>query len=399
MTVTSTLMPQGIGSEMTSTGNLPGNSAGREGRRETKGTPRRAVRRVPSDDEILGLGPFSPDDLAAPNQLAFSFEEDGDRGGAEENPESKASDNTSEYEGSEALSAAFDKNPELRQAWQDAEAYRKAFATPAEAREATALLADLNRMDALFFSKRAEDHAMLANEIARLDPAAFASLARAIQQVVDASSRVAPAEPAAEQNRPSDGNRGAQAVKAAEAVTGRSDGAEERLELGRRAGDQITPQQAEFLHQTNAAAVQSVVDAVETQVEHLLPEGIQKGARNRIVGEIYRELDGALQSNRQLTQQLRQALRSGGLDAVHQRAIVSLVTARAKQALPSLAKRVLNEWTSTVMAAQQNRHARQSVAERRVDIAGASGGANERRTTSPRQVDYSRMSDADILNL
>lgn len=146
MTVTSTLMPQRIDAEMTSTGTLPANSEGRDGARDAKGTPRRAVRRAASDDEILGLGPFSPDDSSAPGQLAFSFEEEGDRGGSEESPDSKARDASGDREGSEALSAALEKNPELRQAWQDAEAYRKAFATPAEAQEATALLADLNRM-------------------------------------------------------------------------------------------------------------------------------------------------------------------------------------------------------------------------------------------------------------
>jgi hypothetical protein len=46
-----------------------------------------------------------------------------------------------------------------------------------KARAATALLGDLNRMDALFYSKRREDHE-LARAVAQLDPAAFASLAR-----------------------------------------------------------------------------------------------------------------------------------------------------------------------------------------------------------------------------
>jgi hypothetical protein len=71
----------------------------------------------------------------------------------------------------EELRAAFDANPELRRAWQDAHAYRETFATPEEARNATALLADLDRMDALFFSRRPEDPAELARAVAALDPA------------------------------------------------------------------------------------------------------------------------------------------------------------------------------------------------------------------------------------
>ena len=119
-----------------------------------------------------------------------------------------------------------------------------------------------------------------------------------------------------------------------------------------------------------------------------------------MVGEIYRELDTTLRSNRQLGQQMRDAFRSGALDAEHQRALVSLVTGRARQALPGVAKRVLSEWTSTVVAANQDRRTRQRAAEHRVDIAGSGGtGSDGQRSMTPREIDYSRMSDADILNL
>jgi hypothetical protein len=78
---------------------------------------------------------------------------------------------------------------------------------------------------------------------------------------------------------------------------------------------------------------------------------------------------------------------------------VSLITGRARQALPAVAKRVMNEWTSTIVAANQDRRARQHAAERRVDIAGSSGGGEGRRSMGPRDIDYARMSDGDILNL
>src|SRR3984957_5655079 len=131
----------------------------------------------------------------------------------------------------------------------------------------------------------------------------------------------------------------------------------------RDAGPTVTPAQMDFFHSTNAVAVSSVVDAIESQVERLLPEGISKSARNRVVGEIYRELDATLRSNRALGQQMRDAFRAGGLDEEHQRAIVSLVTGRARQALPGVAKRVLNEWTTTVVCANHERRARQRTAE------------------------------------
>jgi hypothetical protein len=158
--------------------------------------------------------------------------------------------------------------------------------------------------------------------------------------------------------------------------------------------------QTEFFHATNAAAVQSVLASIESQVERLLPEGVSKSARNRVVGEIYRELDSTLRSNRQLAQEMRDAFRSGALDADQQLALVSLVTGRARQALPGVAKRVLNEWTSTLVAANHDRRTRQRAAEHRVDIAGSSGnGSDGSRSMAPRDIDYRRMSDSDILNL
>ena len=173
-----------------------------------------------------------------------------------------------------------------------------------------------------------------------------------------------------------------------------------KVRTQRDAATGLTPAQMEFFHSTNAAAVSSVVDAIESQVERLLPDGISKSARNRVVGEIYRELDTTLRGNRALGQQMRDAFRSGGLDEEHQRAIVSLVTGRARQALPAVAKRVLNEWTSTVVSANHERRARQRTAERRVDIAGSGGAGNDgRRAVTARDLDYSRMSDADILNM
>lgn len=338
----------------------------------------RAVKQPATDDEILGIT-YAPRNISSDaDQSAFDFDDvvdvsaDADRSDSANNDgedqEDAPADSTPGE--SEHLRAAFEANPELRAAWQDAQEYRKTFSTPEEARAATALLADLNRMDALFFSGRAEDHAELARAVANLDPQAFASLAQAMNAL--RSRRPAPEAPKQPAN-------------------------ERQSEAAR---PEVTPAQAEFFHATNASAVEGVVEAIEAQVQRLLPEGVSKSARNRVVGEIYRELDSTLRSNRDLSRQMRDAFRAGSLDADHQRAVVALITARARQALPAVAKRVLNEWTSTLVTANQERRARQRTAERRVDIAGSGGAGNEgRRAMAPREIDYGRMSDADILNL
>jgi HPt (histidine-containing phosphotransfer) domain-containing protein len=329
------------------------------------------------------------------------------------------------------LQAAFAANPELRTAWHDAKSYRETFATPEEAKAATGMLADLNRMDALFFSHRPEDHEQLARAVADLDPAAFASLARAMSQVAQSVGVTFPAIAA----RSASGSNRADArstfdavqkAKSQEQIPRTASRAPENQGQNRSTRDYarddsslqgaanttnnnalpsnsvagVSPAQEQFFHAANAAAVEGVVEAIETQVERLLPEGISKSARNRVVGEIYRELDSTLRSNRILTQQMRDAFRSGTLDANHQKAVVSLITGRARQALPAVAKRVLNEWTTTIVSANQQRRERQRTAERRVDIGGAGGAGNEgRHSMGPREINYARMSDADILNL
>jgi len=149
--------------------------------------------RAPSDDEILGLDSTQGSGSAGilPANLAVA---QGDQNRRLEAGATNADDPgvpaEAEARGAEPdnLRATFDANPDLRQAWHDAHSYRESFATPDEARAATALLADLDRLDALFFSRRPEDHAELARAVANLDPDAFASLSRAMSAHVSSGN-------------------------------------------------------------------------------------------------------------------------------------------------------------------------------------------------------------------
>jgi hypothetical protein len=408
------------------TGPAPAPVATHERTTQSRRAPARPARPA-TDDEILGLE-ASPGANETAENTAETVGAGPDGIGTQEARLKPAPTNSADGDSlaePENLRPVFDANPELRAAWQDAQAYRETFATPEEARAATALLADLDRMDALFFSRKPEDHAELARAVATLDPQAFASLAQAMNGLATEAQRHrenpagnTTAEPSSVGSRPATaGAKGTHAVPGAAPATGSqvhdlahaaappNSNVSRSNDAGHSGAVPLQTQtptaaQAEFFHATNAAAVESVVDAIESQVERLLPEGVSKTARNRVVGEIYRELDTTLRSNRQLAQQMRDAFKSGALDADHQRAIVSLIAGRARQALPGVAKRVLNEWTSTVVAANQDRRARQRAAERRIDIAGSGGAGNDgHRSLGPREIDYARMSDADILNL
>jgi hypothetical protein len=395
-----------------------------------------------TDDEILGIVSSRKNAPRDARQLEFDFDAtdpaDGSRT-AGLRPASlpsaiDASTNTITAANAPSpepahLRATFDANPELRAAWRDAGAYRESFATPEAARQATALLADVNHMDALFFSRRPEDHAALARAVANLDPAAFASLAQAMNREASNVAPVAQAIlpvpevttstiPPHEQSRANATGGARHAVPERDAWQGENPGRnpavtpeDDQSSIAPRATQAqarlpVLPDpathdaQLAFLNAANAAAVEGVVAAIESQVERLLPAGVAKNARTRVVGEIYRELDLSLRENPQFAAQLRDAFRSGSLDDGHHRAIVSLLTGRARQALPGVAKRVLNEWTSTIVSAAHERRARQRTAERRVDIAGSGGAGNDGRSSmSPRDLDYARLTDADILNL
>ena len=347
-----------------------------------------------SDDEILNLSPrVVPKKKASAQTGARLVAQEGDaENGAtakdgRASPDDELAPTTEPL--AEGLRAVLDEHPELRTAWEDATAYRESFASPEEAREATRLVGDLNRLDALFFSARPEDHAELAKIVAQLDPAAAASLARELGELATESQRHRDAR-----ERNAEGN----VVRTEGLAPGSFEPKVQTTDRGSQ--NTPTPAQAEFFHAANAAAVGGVLDAIHAQVDRLLPEGTSQAARNRVVGEIYRELDASLRANRQLNQQVRQAFRSGTLDASHQRAIVSLITSRARQSLPGVAKRVMSEWTTALVSAGEERRSRQRTAEARVDIGGSGrSGADGRRTLSPREIDYSRLSDADILNL
>lgn len=251
----------------------------------------------------------------------------------------------------DAYREVFDANPELKRAWDEAQAYREAFATPEEARAAAKTIADVRAMDALFFSKRLEDQAELAKLVAKLDPEAFASLAKAISAAVE-------------------GNAGEHAAGPAEADA--------------KQAASVTTVGEQFVQAANAEAVRGVIRAIEAQVERVLPQDALQAARERVVGEIYRELDKTLQTNPDFVRRLRSAMRSGKFDAGHQSAVVSLIVGRARQTLPSVAKRVLNEWTSTILAA--NRDRRNSVRRRAAWKLRVRVGAAMRRRRGRREI-------------
>ena len=407
-------------------------------------TTRRPSAPRPTDDEILGLVTAVPRPAAtaegadvataparspASAQAAGSSANAADQEGASANAatQADAAGASGQSSISPELAQILDSNPQLRDAWNTAQEFRSVFPTAAAAQDAKNQLDDL---DNLFFSAQPSDQAALAARIHDLSPGAFHALAQAMQAhsaKIAAANATEPASAATNQPAVSSGPAAPSTAASSSAAAAPSNPASARAPAATnvaapapasapsskqtpapastqsglaQAADPRRAAQLAFFHSANSAAVHQVIGAIEGQVNHLLPTGVSAATKTRVVGEIYRDLGSALSANRQLGQQLREAFRSGAGDAAHQQAIVALVTGRAKQALPSIARRVIGEWTHGVVSANNERLSRQETAAKRVDVSG--GGSSDgvkRKPLSPREVDYKRLSDADILNL
>lgn len=431
----------------------------RSGQPRTATTRRATQAARPSDDEILGLTttvarpeaiPAAPQigkvsthrsALALPHENGRiaamphaasahgtppSKSEAGLSDGTGTDAQQTAADSQSSFAPTAEIAQILDAHPQLRAAWDTAQQFQSVFATPAAAQDAKA---QLDELDEMFFAADPSAQAALAARIHELSPEAFHSLAQAMQAhatQIDKQNSAAPSTHKQDDNAVADhvSSSGTFAPSVPSALSqapgqGRPESASDSVSAppnaapahSRNANPAVQNSaelqnsaahaaQVAFFHSTNSAAVHQVLAAIESQVTHLLPASVSAMTKTRIVGEIYRDLGSALSSNRQLGHQLRQAFRSGAGDIAHQRAIVALVAGRARQALPSIARRVINEWTHDVVGANQEKLSRQSASAKRVDISGAasSDGVN-RRPVSPRELNYKRLSDADILNL
>ncbi|HKF50741.1 MAG TPA: hypothetical protein VKB26_00390, partial [Candidatus Acidoferrales bacterium] len=378
----------------------------------------RRTSQQPSDDEILGIrttvarpSPSAPDDPqesanASPAQSFQAANSVTDVQGAASTTQHDAQGTSAQAAVSPDLAQVLDAHPQLREAWDSAQQFRSVFATPAAAQDAKN---QLDELDGMFFSAKPGDQAALAARIHDLSPSAFQGLTQAMQahaakvaarnsdaapNVADSNSAGTPAsstdssaDSASSQAAPVSMPVASAAPASAVAEPVRTHAPATAAVNTPAPTDPHHAAQVAFFHSTNSAAVHQVLAAIETQVNHLLPSGVSAPTKTRIVGEIYRDLGSVLGANRQLGHQLREAFRSGAGDAAHQQAIVSLVTGRARQALPSIARRVINEWTHGVVAANQEKLSRHESAAKRVDISGAgsSDGVN-RKPVSPRDV-------------
>src|SRR6266852_2433861 len=180
-------------------------------------------------------------------------------------------------------------------------------------------------------------------------------------------------------------------------------------------------------HSVGGAIERTLAQALPNVEQHGTPGqarlGQQAGAqpaaplRERLAASVRADVDKALQGDRQLGEQVAQILSSRRFDNDTRGQIVRLIADRAQQLVPGAAKRVLNEWTQTTLAAHRGRTQRNDAA---ADVAPAAtrsgqsldwpgrskdpplqsaGAGRAGATNSPGRVNYRKLSDEQILDM
>ena len=127
---------------------------------------------------------------------------------------------------------------------------------------------------------------------------------------------------------------------------------------------------ASFERSTNETVARDVRSTISDTLSRVLPEGVAEGAARRIGDDIFNEIHRALAADAALSQQVGQALRAPvaagqgwRFGTAEQQRVASLLAGRAKQLVPSVARRVIGEWTSSVLGTARTKAARQAAAD------------------------------------
>jgi hypothetical protein len=355
----------------------------------------------------------------------------------------------------------------VQQARQEAAAYRAAFATPEdaralkelypggvnEARAAAERAGVLDEIDRAYFGTAGNSpeqasaaRAQLAQTMLRENPAAFREMVFAGLRALEESGKGAGEKTVAQAFRP-EGFSSSVAPTTADRKTLTPEGVSHSGEPGASSArpqpaaatresqavdhDARLAAYASFEKAANEDLERSVGAAIARTLEQALPSlsrtenssaaGTQHPGRAgtdaaplqaRLSAAIRQDIEAALKGDRQLGEQIAQILSALRFDNETRAQVVRLIDDRARQLVPVAAKRVLNDWTQTTLAAHRGNTARTDVASARREIApaslpaGSSASSHAQQRPDPnrgaarsRAVDYRKLSDEQILDL
>jgi hypothetical protein len=273
----------------------------------------------------------------------------------------------------------------------------------AEARQWRDAAKDAAALDAAYFSGDPGARSGLAGRLYESDPAAFREMLAESARTLASRDPQALAQLARQLGMSEGQAPNAPAKSLAQAVRSPEPGAATQQQIAPENQNAAAfPAEAyrAFESATNEDVARSTREAIERTLRSTLPEGIGDGARRRMGDDIFQELHATLSADRELSGQVGEILRSWHFDGATKQQVVSLISSRARAAMPEVARRVVAEWTSSVLASDRARLARVDAAASRRDITGGRlPGTVPASALRPRNVDYSRMSDEQIMDL
>jgi hypothetical protein len=396
-----------------------------------------------TDEEILGIEPPSPNGgfgtlgndgaVRAGAPLNSNAEELGAVGADEEkNPQAEARATGGMPSWMAAIAADPKNGVEAQQLWREHQEFRSAFSSPEEARAIKELLPggvkdvltlreatqSVDRIDAAIFSGDMRAQSEVVAELARANPAAFRSMfAEAAKVLAGMGVSLNPGSRRQETGNFGSATPALSAASAGDLENRRQDaGATNALpslnseSLGADHGARVTGHESQhfdpaayaaFERTTNDAVARDVRGSISETLARVIPEGVADGAAKRIGEDIFNEVHRALATDRSLSEQVAGVLRNRSFGGAEQQRVALLLAGRAKQLVPSVAQRVIGEWTSTVLNTARAKAARQASAAARVDIAAPGGSLDSMplRQLSAREVNYASMSDEEILGI
>jgi hypothetical protein len=296
----------------------------------------------------------------------------------------------------------------VQQARTEAAAYRAAFATPedaralkelypggvSEARAAAERARLLDEVDRAYFGaagnspeQLSASRAQLAQRMLREDPAAFREMVeagiRALQEAAGSQgattkSLASAVSDASASASPSGKNASVVGAQHAAPLLGNVSANEAHV-AAYAAFERAANEDLE--RSVGAAIERTLAQALPSFEQHNMPgqarRGEQAGAhraaplQERLASSVRAEVEKALQGDRQLGEQVAQILASRRFDNDARAQIVRLIGERAQQLVPGAAKRVLNDWTQTTLAAHRGSTQRADAASTRTEVAPA----------------------------
>jgi hypothetical protein len=356
-----------------------------------------------SDEVILGIEPESGA-AGAPNSSPDSAPDSANGSGASPDSVILRSDSPAGATKNPAVPREQQDDADAALASQDGE---HASATGQEPRATDSAApralpaATLEQLDAAYYSPEPAARAQFAQTLFASDPAAFRAMFNEAARLLGV-------------NVPATATNGNTSAAAESVIPRRDEIAPSNLSSAaaqtQAAGDPAAapgsfPVAAyrAFESATNETLSRDVRAAIGRTLEQVLPEGTAEGAARRIADDIYGEIGQQLAGDAQLSSQVGEVLRGWRFGAAEQQQVSALLSGRARQMLPSVARRVIGEWTSSVLATARTRAARSDAATRRVDVGNAAsrpaGNGERARTLTPKEIDYARTSDDDILSM